>query len=145
MVYRHWAKISYPGYKNPDEEATLEDSHSHFVLVDGAEWGAESHTILRLARVICGGGEQPAVGILINGGRIALHEVYLATSKEYKMPVIILEGSGRMADEISSAFRTGKTKQYIVKAILAGGDIELVGTSEGPEAVREKLAAKFEK
>lgn len=136
-------KISYPGYKNPNEEAFLEDSHSHFVLVDGDEWGDESRMILKLTQSICKSGLKPSAGILINGGKIAMQEVYLATTKEHKLPIIVVEGSGRAADEISTAYRTGKSTQVILQAILAGGDIELVGTVEGPEAMREKLARKF--
>lgn len=137
-------KISYPGYKNPNEEAYLEDSHSHFVLVDGEDWGSESESIVTLAKMLSGNGSHSAVGILINGGRIAMHEVYLATTREKKLSIIVLEGSGRAADDISTAFRTGKANQAILQAILKGGDIQLVGTVEGPEAMREKLISKFQ-
>ncbi|MDX1991265.1 MAG: hypothetical protein SF029_02680 [bacterium] len=138
-------KVSYPGYKNPAEEAFLEDSHSHFVLVEGNNWGDESRMIVQLTHTISGKGQHPAVGILINGGRIAMHEVYLASTKELRLSMIVLEGSGRAADEISTAFRTGKTNQGILKAILAGGDIQLVATVEGPQAMRSKLASRFER
>lgn len=138
-------KVSYPGYKNPNEEAYLEDSHSHFVLVDGDEWGAESESIVKLTKMLSGNGEHSAVGILINGGQIAMHEVYLATTRERRLSIIVLEGSGRAADDISTAFRTGKANQAILQAILKGGDIELVGTIEGPDAMRDKLMAKFKK
>jgi len=136
-------KVSYPGYKNPNEEAFLEDSHSHFVLVDGKKWGDESTTILALADLISGKGKKPAVGVLINGGKIAMHEIYLATTSKRRISIIVLEGSGRAADDISTAFRTGKANQRILQAILSGGDIQLVGTLEGPQAMRDKLAAKF--
>jgi hypothetical protein len=136
-------KIAYPGFANPEEEAQLEDSHTHFVLVDGDDWGDESAVILRLTRTISGKGKLPALGILINGGRVALHDVYMASTAELKLPMLILEGSGRAADEISTAFRTGRTQRDILKAILAGGDIELVAADEGPGAIRQKLAARF--
>lgn len=135
-------RVSWPGYKNPNEQATLEDGHTHFVLVDGKEWGDESQMIVKLTHAI-GGKEKPCVGVLINGGKIAMQEVYLATSTERKMSIIVLEGSGRAADEISTAFRTGKSTQRILKAILSGGDIQLVGTIEGPQAIRKKLEKKF--
>lgn len=136
-------KISYPGYKNPKEEAFLEDSHSHFVLVDGHNWGDESDLIVRLTHDMGHEGKLPAVGILINGGQIAMHEVYLASTTDMKMPMIILEGSGRAADEISTAFRTGKTQRNILRAILNGGEIVLVAVSEGAEAVQDKLEEHF--
>lgn len=136
-------KVSYPGYKNPDEEAFLEDSHTHFVLVDGNEWGAETDFIIALTNRMGGAGKMPTIGILINGGNIAMKEVYLASTSDLKFPVLILEGSGRAADEISTAFRTGKTNRAILKAILAGGDISLVPTIEGPDGMRKKLIEKF--
>ena len=136
-------KVSFPGYKNPNEEAFLEDSHSHFVLVDGDNWGAETKFIIRLTNRMGGGGKLPTLGILINGGAIAMEEVYLASTSEMKFPIIILEGSGRAADEISTAFRTGRTNRAILKAILAGGDLSLVPTIEGVEGIREKLLEKF--
>lgn len=138
-------KISYPGFKNPNEEAFLEDSHSHFVLVDADSWGDESRMIVQLTHAIGGRGEKPSVGILINGGKIAMHEVYLASTKDLKLGMIVLEGSGRAADEISTAFRTGKTNQRILQAILAGGDIQLVSTVEGPSAMRAKLTSRFKR
>ncbi len=136
-------KVSYPGYKNPQEDAVLEDSHSHFVLVDGDAWGKESQTIVNLTYAICGKGTVPSAGILINGGVIAMHEIYLASTTELKLPILVVEGSGRTADEISTAFRTGKTNRGILRAILAGGDIQIIAADEGIEAVREKLAERF--
>jgi hypothetical protein len=141
-------RITYPGYQNPRQQAELEDNHSHFVLVDGDEWGDESMTIIRLTYALCGNGSAPAVGLLINGGKIAMQEIYLAATRQgnrQPMPIIVLEGSGRAADEISTAFRTGRTSQRILKAILAGGDIQLVGTVEGPGKLRQKLEQKFKR
>jgi hypothetical protein len=135
-------KIAYPGHANPNKEADLEDSHSHFVLVIGDEWGDESAMIVRLTHSIAGG-IQPSVGILVNGGKIARNEVYLATTQQLKLPMLVLEGSGRFADELATAARTGQTNQRILQAILAGGDIHLVATVEGPEKMREKLAEVF--
>lgn len=136
-------KVSFPGYKNPDEEAFLEDSHSHFVLVDGPEWGDESHMIVNLTHAMCGDGRLPRVGILINGGQIAMHDVYLATTTSSKVSIIVLEGSGRAADEIATAHRTGQTDQKVVQAILDGGDIEIVKTADGPDAMLKMLVKKF--
>ena len=50
--------------------AILERHHSHFTLVEGGEWGAESGWLSRLA-VALTGGQHPCLGLLINGGRVA--------------------------------------------------------------------------
>lgn len=135
--------VSYPGYSNPNEQAQLEDSHSHFVLVDGDDWGSESEMLIKLTKALSMNGAFPVMGILINGGSITKREVTYATQN--KLPLLVLEGSGRFADEVATAFRTGKAKQTILRAILAGGDIQIVSTLDGPEAVRKKLEQHFAK
>ncbi len=136
-------RVEYPGYTNPLQQATLEDNHTHFVLVDAPDWGDESLTIVRLAQAISGNGQRASTGILINGGRISRQDVFFAIAE--KMPILVLEGSGRFADELATAFRTGQTNQRLIQAIIKGGDIELVGTVEGPQAVYDKLAKRFGK
>lgn len=138
-------KVAYPGYENPGQEASLEDGHSHFVLVEGDEWGDETTLIVNLLRAIRDGGRLPGMVILINGGSIALKEVHLATTQELNLPTLVLEGSGRAADELSTAFRSGRTTRKILQAILEGGDIELVGVIDGPDALRTRLQQRFDK
>lgn len=138
-------KVTIPGTHNPNSEATLEGSHSHFVLIEAENWGDESAMIINLTRKIAAG-RFPMMGVLINGGKIARQDVLLATTQgPQSIPILVLEGSGRFADELASAFRTGKTNQAILKAIIAGGDIELVATVEGADAIRSKLAKRFGK
>lgn len=136
-------KVAYPGYDNPEKEAMLQDDHTHFILVNAHEWGGETEMIIHLAHTVCGDGKLASVGVLVNGGKIALHEVYLGSATEHKLPFIVLEGSGRVADEISTAFRTGKSTQRVLQAILKGGDIRLVATVEGADAMRQRLTEIF--
>jgi hypothetical protein len=137
-----YAKVDYPGHANPNTEASLENGHSHFVLVDGKEWGDESATIVNLAHAISGSGEKKALGIVINGGKITRQDVYLATSKERNLPILVLEGSGRFADELATAHKSGQTSEKMVKAILRG-DIQLLSTREGPTGMYTKLLQHF--
>ena len=135
-------KISYPGWDNPASDVSLDAGHSHFVLVEADDWGCESQTIVNLARLIRG--DQPALGILINGGSIAEKEVYLATAKdEPRIPILILDGSGRAANDIGEALKTGRTSKEIIKAIVDGGKIRSVGIQDGPQAMYESLEAHF--
>lgn len=137
-------KIQYPSHKNEGHEAELDGNHSHFVLVDSDEWGGESQTIIDLTRHIAREERQHALGILINGGKISQQDIYLATAKgDHKIPILVLEGSGRFAEQLATAFRTGHANQQILKAIIAGGDIKLLATGEGAETMHEKLEAHF--
>ncbi len=137
-------RVTYPGKTNPNSEAELDSNHTHFVLVNSDEWGGESQTIIDLTRRICGKRKKHALGILINGGKIAQHDIYLATATgDQKIPILVLEGSGRFAEELATAFRTGHANQQILKAIIAGGDIKLLATGEGVETMWAKLEAHF--
>jgi hypothetical protein len=135
-------KISYPGHLNPGAEAELEDSHSAFVLVDTPEWGGESEMLVRLPKALAAP-QHVVCGVLINGGKIAAQDVIFAVSRE--LPILVLEGSGRFADEVATAFKTGRANQAILRAILAGGDIQLVSTLDGPSAMRTKLSSRYHK
>lgn len=136
-------KVKYPGKDGTEEQTDLEDSHSHFVLVETDDWGGESETLINLTRAIAAG-QFKAVGVLINGGAIAMKEVFLATTQgPHRLPIIVLEGSGRTADDVATALRTGKTNREILKAIIEGGEIELVATSDGPEAMAKMLDKIF--
>lgn len=137
-------KVEFPNYKGKGAEAELQHGHSHFVLVNADEWGGESNMIVALTKAIADGGEAPMVGILINGGKIAEREVYLASaSGEKRMPLIIVEGSGRTADNISTAFKTQSTDSALIRAIIQGADIRLTELSDGVAALEKELNKVF--
>ena len=136
-------KVSWPGYEGRSSESTLQAGHSHFVLVDSEEWGGESNMIVNLTKKIAAG-KAPLVGILINGGKIAEREVYLATAQgEERMPLIIIDGSGRTADKISTAFKTQQTDNDLIKAIIKGADIRITALDDGVPALMKELEKVF--
>jgi hypothetical protein len=138
-------KVSWPGFQGRSSESTLQGGHSHFVLVDSDEWGGESNTIVGLAKKVAAG-SAPIVGVLINGGQIAEREVYLATAQgEQRMPIIIIDGSGRTADKISTAFKTQKTDNDLIKAIIKGADIRITALDDGVPALMTELEKVFGK
>jgi hypothetical protein len=139
-------RVAFPGYENPNQQAILEDSHSHFVLVDAPEWGDETLMTIRLTYAICGEKRYPAMGILVNGGKIAMQEMYLACTypkARERMALVVLEGSGRAADEISTAFRAGSSNQRVLNAIISGADLQVLGTIEGADRMKETLNRRF--
>ena len=136
-------KVKYPNWQPPGASVSLEDAHSHFVLVDAPQWGDESQMIVNLTRAIAAK-QRPMVGVLINGGKIAERDVYLATVKhDNPIPMIVLDGSGRVANTISQALRTQNTDSTMIRAIIEGGDITLVGLNEGAESLRIALEKHF--
>jgi len=141
------AQVSYPGSGGGERAAQLDSSHTHFVLTDGDEFGDESHTIAMLATAISLDRRMSALGVVINGGQIVRHEVYLrSASGQMMFPILVLEGSGRFADELAEAKRTGvlpADSEEEFAAILSA-DVDFFPISEGAAAFRERLAHYFE-
>lgn len=138
-------KVIYPGGpEQEDDEATpLESNHSHFVLVDGDYWGVESDMIVGVARSL-GQKAHPTCGILINGGKISQYDVYIASARgEQAIPVIVIDGSGRTADMIASATKSGNFNTAMIKAIVEGGRIDVLTLNAGPDALYERLEYFF--
>jgi hypothetical protein len=103
-------RVTYPG-RSADilakEGVSLNPNHSHFVLVETDEWGGETETMYKLAKMLSA--SCPSVAVLINGGSITKSEVL--HNVRQKRPIIVIEGSGRLADEIA---RLWKEKPFII-------------------------------
>lgn len=96
--------VTYPGksmHGSGSEVVPLDPNHSHFVLVESNEWGGETATMYELAKVFSQG--CPSVAILINGGAITKNEVLYNVRQG--RPIIIIERSGRLADEVARILR----------------------------------------
>jgi len=137
-------KVTYPGSEVIEgADAPLQAGHSHFVLVNSHEWGGESQTIVNLTRAIAAR-QRPMIGVLINGGAIAERDVYYATALgDNRIPILVLDGSGRTADNISTAFKTQQTDNKLIRAIIKGGDIRLAPLDEGVPAFLKQLQKHF--
>lgn len=119
---------------NP-ETTPLEPNHSHFMLVPGSNWGDESPWLARIASMLADGA--PSVTVLINGGAIALIDV--EENVKAGRPIVVIEGSGRLADEIATAVRHSEHEvRESVSLILKNGQISLFDLSE-PTVRLEKL------
>ena len=92
--------VKLPNVENSSTELTdLESHHTHFFLVPGDQWGDESPWLARIASQIAG--DYPSVTVLINGGSIAL--VDAIENLKVHRPLVVIESSGRLADEIAEA------------------------------------------
>lgn len=104
------------------ERYPLDVNHTHFILVPGSKWGDESPWISQAAKFLSG--ERPSLTILINGGEISREDV--KNSLREKRPVIVLQGTGRLADELAESegsslmrFIRANDEDVIYKAIDA--------------------------
>ncbi|RMF57976.1 MAG: hypothetical protein D6748_09965 [Calditrichaeota bacterium] len=102
-------------------ESILEPHHSHFVLLDEDRWGDEVEMMEALATELAG--ENPSLAILINGGSIAYQEV-LHSAQQGRV-VLVLKGSGRLADEIATAVENVSMEERF-RQLMETGNIRIV-------------------
>jgi hypothetical protein len=81
------------------EREQLEPHHSHFILVPGSQFGDETKWISRAASMIAGA-RHKSVTVLVNGGKVSQMDVDEGLAAD--RPLIVLSGTGRLADEIAS-------------------------------------------
>ena len=87
----------------PRGDTPLDPNHSHIVTVTdptarkGDGWGTETETMFWLFARLAEG--RPSVGVLVNGGGIALKEVAATVAAD--RPLIVVDGSGRAADAVA--------------------------------------------
>jgi hypothetical protein len=134
-------KIAHPeivGAPAVSDGAPLEPHHSHFVLVESAEWGGETTTMLKVARAF----NAPIVAVLVNGGAIAADEALQSVRNGW--PLLVLEGSGRFADELSAAVRDGQpAKSVEVSEIARSGRMTLFHVDDAALALKTQLLRIF--
>jgi hypothetical protein len=130
-------KVTYPGSPNDAnmvDGAPLEPNHSHFVLVESDEWGGETGTMFKLA----GAFNVSVVTMLINGGQIAGNEALQSVRNGW--PMLVIEGSGRLADELSTAVRNGQSaKSTKVSEIARSGRVRLFHVNDPAEKLKVEL------
>jgi hypothetical protein len=105
------AKIAYPGDSAQGE--ALEAHHSHFVLTEGDEWGDETEALFQFVEALAGPNQ--VVVVLVNGGETAKEQILQSVRQGW--PVIIIRGSGGLADEIADLWQ--KRPPFIADPALA--------------------------
>jgi SLOG in TRPM, prokaryote len=95
--------VVVPGGRSEPDAAELEPHHTHVVLVPGDAWGDESPWLSCVATLIAGG--RPSLTLVVNGGEITYDDI--SRSLEDLRPVIVLAGTGRVADSIAAAAAGG--------------------------------------
>jgi len=94
--------VTWPGQTSKDSSGQhrypLEPNHSHFILVPGKDWGDESLALAQVGTELARG--QRSVTLLVNGGEITKED--LDNSLDARRPVMVLAGTGRLADELAA-------------------------------------------
>lgn len=139
-------KVTYPG-STATTGVQLEPNHSHFVLVEGSDWGSETATLFKLAGALISNradaaptsarkpdrqtagkqpgrqeaeksaGKVPALAVVAGGGTSTKNEVLRAVRQN--LPLIVVEGSGGFADEIVAARKERDNPAGISDPVMA--------------------------
>lgn len=102
--------VQWPEQAATAMSAPAEPNHTHFILVPGETWGEESIWLSEIAGHLAH--NLPALTVLINGGEISRQDV--ANSLQAKRPVLVMQGTGRLADEL--ALETPSELLHVVAA-----------------------------
>src|SRR5215472_6671998 len=94
--------------------------------------------MLELARAF----NVPIVAILVNGGAIAADEALQSVRNGW--PLLVIEGSGRFADELSAAIRDGQSaKPTEVSEIARSRRVALFDVDDAAEKLKDQLRRMF--
>ncbi|MHB8625366.1 MAG: hypothetical protein ACYDBJ_15060 [Aggregatilineales bacterium] len=104
----------YPNGPTNGVREPLDPAHTHFALVTGGGWGIESNLLVNLGRAMA----FRRVALLINGGEIARHEALLHARAGNQL--LVLAGSGRVADEIVDALKRGSSDDILKETVAIG-------------------------
>jgi hypothetical protein len=149
--------VTYPNSPALDQAVQgatpLDPNHSHFVLVPGTTWGSETDAMFKLVTKLAAPPPPPPpaspppsgspsaptptpaqphpapiVTVVVNGGDGARQEVLASVRRRW--PVVVVEGSGGLADELAGYCRQPLEARQavddpVLAEILADGDLDL--------------------
>jgi hypothetical protein len=128
--------VTWPGRDSvPDHAASLEPHHSHFVLVDGREWGDELPTMMRLAALL--GARVPSIAVVAGGGEVATRE-FVAHAQAGR-EVIVLGGSGGLADEVAAVVAGRASGDPALVEAVGSRRVTVLGPEGSPEELRDLI------
>lgn len=113
--------VNYPGGEG-DGKTPLDPNHSHFVLVEGKDWGSETSVIFKLLSALTV--KASSVVLLAGGGEVSKIESLQAVRQN--RPLVVIEGSGGVADEIATAWKAKPElpDDPVMAEIVADGRME---------------------
>jgi hypothetical protein len=100
-----------------EDRYELEAHHTHIVLVKGGHFGIESEVLIGLGQAL----SKNPIALFINGGEVVRREARMNARRG--IPLLVMEGSGRLADELVMALRKRETSSDILRETIQIGVI----------------------
>lgn len=105
-----------------DDAAEIGPQHTHIVAVPGQAWGTEPPWISLVATALAGAA--PSLTVVINGGPITLDDI--AHSLAAGRPVLVVAGTGRLADALAGARRAAADAAPAERALATSPLLDVV-------------------
>jgi hypothetical protein len=122
--------VTWPGRDGAEAGSArlvpLEPHHSHFLLVEGIEWGTETRALVELSQTLAA--ECPSTVVLAGGGAGARREVLEQIRRGTR--VLVLAGSGRFADEIVASRGGGVAGDPVTAELATSTSVSVVAAAE---------------
>jgi hypothetical protein len=121
--------------------ADLEPNHSHFILVPGSSGGDESPVLAEISKLLRQ--KNASVALLVNGGAIALQDA--RENLRVGNPLLVIVGTGRLADEIAVHIRNpGQPVRSEIVDLFQAGKITLFDLDSSLEEFRQTVIHLFD-
>lgn len=123
--------VTWPGHEQG--KTPLEPHHSHFILVEGQQWGDETTTMYAVADGLAK--DCPSLAVFASGGEIAIREMQANVRQGRTM--ILLGGSGRATDQVLAARNGQSVEDTRIAEIAQFAGIIPIDLKEQPDLLRQ--------
>ncbi len=131
-------KLAQPDDPRPDTYP-IGHQHSHIVQVEGQEFGEERGPLFALAAALSAG--QRTLGVLGNGGSGAEQE--LLENVRQNREVLLLRGSGRLADELADALDAPSVARPTLQQLITLGHFSVFDIRNPPNFLEQVVERKL--
>ena len=129
--------VTWPG--RSQGETSLEPHHSHFIVVDGKDWGDETRTMYSVVQALSQ--NCSSIAVLAGGGDVTLRE--MRANVEQGREMILIAGSGRSTDAVLDIRAGAPSSDQALQEIASKGRIVRFEIDGSPEQFARLLESRI--
>ena len=131
------APVTWPG--RSEGETSLEPHHSHFIVVDGKDWGDETRTMYSVVQALSQ--DCSSIAVFAGGGDVTLRE--MRANVEQGREMILIAGSGRSTDAVLDIRAGATSSDPVLQEIASKGRIVRFEIDGSPEQFARLLESRI--
>jgi hypothetical protein len=129
--------VTWPG--RSQGETPLEPHHSHFIVVDGKDWGDETRTMYSVVQALSQ--DCPSIAVFAGGGDVTLRE--MGANVEQGREMILIGGSGRSTDAVLDIRAGATSSDPVLQEIASKGRIVCFEIDGSPNQFARLLESRI--